>query len=277
MPGIYPAGPADLHADVVGVELTIDGMLVVADRLDLAEFTALGIRANIGDEDVRALVWDQVRRDLSGQGVLDGQGYPDPAVAQMIDTLGRAERTLECRWFRRADATMIRFVLCRRGECHVIAVRDGDLVVLQRFAPQVALADMVTSVLGPAEPAEVEPLTGLAADLADCTTAAQLATHGVGAASARRYAEITGNPVGWVEITATQRHPGGTSTSAGVAAGVLDSTWGRLVSLPRRVGGELYGSFLPGSTENLQRALDSLLEFLPAGGWLDHLDNAGHN
>ena len=127
-PGTYPAGRADLHADVVGVELTIDGMLVVADRLDLTEFTALGIRANIADEDVRTLVWDQVRRDLIGQGVLDSQGYPDPAVAQMIDTLGRAERTLECRWFRRADATMIRFVLCRRGEFQVIAVRDGDLV-----------------------------------------------------------------------------------------------------------------------------------------------------
>ena len=277
MPGTYPAGPGDLHADVVGVELTIDGMLVVADRLDLAEFTALGIRANIADEDVRALVWDQVRRDLIGQGVFDGQGYPDPAVAQMVDTLGRAERTLECRWFRHADATMVRFVLCRRDECHVIAVRNGDLVVLQRFAPQVALADMVTTVLGPAEPAEVEPLTGLAAELAECTTAAQLAAHGVGAASARRYAEITGNPAGWVEITATQRHPGGTTTGAGVAAGVLDSAWGRVVSLPRRVGGELYGSFLPGSTENLQRALDGLLGFLPAGGWLDHLDNARHD
>ena len=275
MPGTYPA-PGDLHADVVGVELTIDGVLVVADRLDLAEFTALGIRANIADEDVRALVWDQVRRDLTGQGVLDGQGYPNPAVAQMVDTLGRAARTLECRWFRHADATMVRFVLCRRDECHVIAVRNGDLVVLQRFAPQVALADMVTTVLGPAEPAEVEPLTGLAAELAECTTAAQLAAHGVGAASARRYAEITGNPVGWVEITATQRHPGGTTTGAGVAAGVLDSAWGRVVSLPRRVGGELYGSFLPGSTENLQRALDGLLGFLPAGGWLDHLDNASH-
>jgi hypothetical protein len=275
MPGTYPA-PGELHADVVGVELTIDGVLVVADRLDLAEFAALGIRANIGDEDVRALVWDQVRRDLIGQGVLDSQGYPDPAVAQMVDAVGRAERTLECRWFRHADATMVRFVLCRRDECHVIAVRNGDLVVLQRFAPQVALADMVTTVLGPAEPAEVEPLTGLAAELAECTTAAQLAAHGVGAASARRYAEITGNPVGWVEITATQRHPGGTTTGAGVAAGVLDSPWGRVVSLPRRVGGELYGSFLPGNTENLQRALDGLLEFLPAGGWLDHPDNASH-
>jgi hypothetical protein len=54
-----------------------------------------------------------------------------------------------------------------------------------------------------------------------------------------------------------------------VAAGVLDSARGRLVSLPRRVGGELYGSFLSGTQENLQRALDSLVEFLPAGAWFD--------
>jgi hypothetical protein len=51
---------------------------------------------------------------------------------------------------------------------------------------------------------------------------------------------------------------------------VLDSEHGRLVSLPRRVGGELYGSFLAGTQQNLQRALDSLVELLPAGSWLDH-------
>jgi hypothetical protein len=128
---------------------------------------------------------------------------------------------------------------------------------------------MVTTVLGPAEPANVEPLTGVAAELARCTTAAQLVAHGVESASARIYAEIIGNPNSWVEITAGQRHPGGTSTQTDVAAGVLDSALGRVVSLPRRVGGELYGSFLSGTQENLQRTLDGLLEFLPAGAWLD--------
>jgi ESX secretion-associated protein EspG len=54
-----------------------------------------------------------------------------------------------------------------------------------------------------------------------------------------------------------------------VAAGVLDAQQGRIVSIPRRVNGELYGSFLPGTNENLQRALDGLLEFLPSGGWFD--------
>ena len=68
------------------------------------------------------------------------------------------------------------------------------------------------------------------------------------------------------------RHPGGTYTQSEVAAGVLDSRLGRIVSIPRRVNGELFGSFLPGSQENLQRALDGLLEFLPSGAWLEQTD-----
>lgn len=44
--------------DVVGVEVTIDGMLVIADRLGLMEFpTALGIRLNIPQPDLRDRVW----------------------------------------------------------------------------------------------------------------------------------------------------------------------------------------------------------------------------
>lgn len=108
------------------------------------------------------------------------------------------------------------------------------------------------------------------AELAECTTASQLTQYGIAPASARVYAEIVGNPTGWVEIVASQRHPGGTTTQTDAAAGVLDSKLGRLVSLPRRVGGDLYGSFLPGTQQNLERALDGLLELLPAGAWLDH-------
>jgi hypothetical protein len=262
------AGPVD---NVVGVEVTIDGLLLIADRLHLIEFpAALGIRPNIPQEDLRNLVWDQVQRDLTGQGVLDHSGYPHPAVAAMVDTLGRPDRTLEGRWWRPdVGGVMVRFAVCRRGDHHVIAARDGDLVVLQLVTPQVGLAGMVTTVLGPAPAANVEPLTGVAAELATCTTAAQLVGHGVAPASARIYAEVVANPSSWVEIAASQRHPGGTSTQTEVAAGVLDSPLGRLVSLPRRVGGELYGSFLAGTPDNLQRTLDGLLEFLPARAWLD--------
>ena len=262
------------YDDVVGVEVTIDGMLVVADRLNLMDFpVALGIRLNIPQVELRDIVWEQVARDLTAQGVLDVFGEPHAEVAAMVDTLSRADRTLEGRWWRRdVGGRMVRFVVCRKGERHVVAARDGDMLVLQRVAPQVGLAGMVTTVLGPATAAGVEPLTGVASKLAECKSANQLSQYGVAPASARTYVEIIGDPASWVEITANERHPGGTYTQADVAAGVLDSRQGRIVSIPRQVNGELYGSFLPGNQENLQRALDGLIEFLPSRTWFDQTD-----
>jgi EspG family len=275
MSSSYTVDPAADVDNVVAVELTIDGMLVVADRLGLADFpTALAIRPNIPQLELRELVWDQVRRDLTDQGVLDIYGAPHPSVAAMVDTLSRADRTLEARWWRRDvnGGTMVRFVVCRKGDRHVVAARDGEMLVLQLVAPQVGLAGMVTTVLGPATATDVEPLTGVASKLAECKTAAQIAQYGVAPASARIYADIIANPTSWVEITATERHPGGTSTTTDLAAGVADSRQGRVVSIPRRVNGELYGSFLPGTAENLQRALDGLVEFLPSGSWFEHTE-----
>ncbi|BBZ19865.1 ESX secretion-associated protein EspG [Mycolicibacterium gadium] len=274
------AHPDATHVDdVVGVEVTIDGMLVIADRLGHSEFpTALGIRLNIPQPELRQIVWEQVARDLTAQGVLDVFGRPHPEVAAMVDTLSRSDRTLEGRWWRRdVGGKMIRFVVCRNGDRHVIAARDGDMIVLQRVAPQVGLAGMVTTVLGTADPADVEPLTGVASQLGECRDANQLMKYGIAPTSARAYADIIANPESWVEITAVERHPGGTFTQADVAAGVLDSRHGRIVSIPRRVNGELYGSFLPGTTENLARALDGLIGFLPSGKWFvqDSTDRAG--
>lgn len=260
------------YDDVVGVELTIDGMLVVADRLHLVDFPlALGIRPNIPYKEQRAIVWDQVTRDLTVQGIFTPSGDPHPEVAAIADTLSRPDRTLECRWWRNdAGGKMFRFAVCRRGKRHVVAARDGDMLVLQRVAPEIGLAAMVNLVIGDETPANVEPLTGIAEELAGTCTVEQLGRYGLSHSSARIYAEATGNPNSWVEITANERHPGGTYAQAGVGAGVLDSALGRIVSTPRRVNGELYGSFLPGSQENLQRALNGLVEFLPSRGWLDH-------
>lgn len=103
---------------------------------------------------------------------------------------------------------MVRFVVCRKGDTHVVAARDGDLLVLQLVAPQIGLAGMVTTVLGSADPAPVEPLTGVASELADCTTPGQLTRYGIAPTMARLYTDIVSNPSSWVEIVASQRHPG---------------------------------------------------------------------
>lgn len=260
--------------DVVGVELTIDGILVVADKLGLTDFPpSMGIRLNIPQPDLRKIVWEQVARDLTAQGVLDVFGTPHPEVAAMLDTLSRPERTLEGRWWRRdLGGKMIRFVVCRKGGRHVVAARDNDMLVLQRVAAQVGLAGMVTTVLGEGQPASVEPLTGVAATLANCRTADELTGYGIPPTSARVYANIISEPESWVELVMSERNPGGTTSQVDVAAGVLDSKQGRIVSIPRRVNGELYGSFLTGTKDNLQRALDGLIEFLPSGSWFDKSD-----
>ncbi|MED5815694.1 ESX secretion-associated protein EspG [Mycolicibacterium sp. 050232] len=261
--------------DVVGAELTIDGILVIADKLGLSDFPpSMGIRLNIPQPDLRKTVWEQVERDLMAQGVLDVFGSPHPEVAAMLDTLSRPERTLEGRWWRRdVGGKMIRFVVCRKGGRHVVAARDNDMLVLQRVAAQVGLAGMVMTVLGEGMPASVEPLTGVAATLANCRTADELTGYGIPPTSARVYANIISEPESWVELVVSERNPGGTTSQVDVAAGVLDSPQGRIVSIPRRVNGELYGSFLTGTKDNLQRALDGLIEFLPSGSWFDRSES----
>jgi hypothetical protein len=271
MTGSYGSTGVD---EVVGVEMTIDGLLVVADKLNLMDFpTALGIRQNIPLLELRDMVWEQVARDLTAQGILSVFGDPHPEVAAMLDTLSRADRTLEGRWWRRdVGGKMVRFTVCRKGDRHVVAARDGDMLVLQRVAPQVGLAGMVNVVMGTATPADVEPMTGMASKLGECTTANQLAQFGNAPPSSRIYADAIAEPLSWVEITANQRHDGGTFTQTDVAAGVLEARQGRIVSIPRRVNGELYGSFLSGTIDNLQRALDGLMEFLPSRSWSDVAD-----
>lgn len=273
---LFADGEPTHYDDVVGVELTIDGMLVVADLLHLVDFPlALGIRPNIPYEEQRKVVWDQVTHDLTAQGILTAYGDPHPEVAAMVGALSRADRTLDCRWWRRdVGGKMVRFVVCRKGYRHVVAARDDDMLVLQRVAPQIGLAAMVNVVIGAGAPANVEPLTGLAAELAEARSAEQLGRYGQPPHSAKIYAEASASPDSWVEITANERHPGGTYSQAGVGAGVLDSSHGRIVSIPRRVNGDLYGSFLPGTPENLQRALDGLIEFLPSATWFEHRDAA---
>ena len=184
----------------------------------------------------------------------------------MVDTLSRADRTLEGRWWRRdVGGKMVRFVVCRKGDRHVVAARDGDMLVLQRVAPQVGLAGMVNDgARARRPPADVEPLTGVASKLAECDDgeSAGAVRHRARLGAYRTPRSSPTPPAGW-RSPPNERHPGGTYTQADVAAGVLDSRQGRIVSIPRRVNGELYGSFLPGTTENLQRALDGLIEFLP--------------
>ena len=87
----FGAGHGGTHFDdVVGVEVTIDGLLLIADKLNLVDFPpSMGIRPNIPIPELRDLVWDQVARDLMAQGVLDT--LPGRIMIGMLIVASRAE------------------------------------------------------------------------------------------------------------------------------------------------------------------------------------------
>ena len=268
-------GRVERQKMVTAVDLTMDGLLVLADKLSVTnDFpVALTIGNNIFHLDLRAQVWAAVTDTLTEQGIIDAAGQIHPEVVDMIYTATRAERTLEGRWFHTAgEGHMVRFAVCRRGTEHLIMVRGGnrgEKVVLQRISSRVGLAGMVQAVIGDVTPAPMmTSVMGRAEDIQNAETPDDLYQFGADARSASTLLKAIQHPDSWAEIVVTERLEGGTISRPTVAAGVLDSPTGRVVSVPKSINSTLYASFTGGSPDNLARALAELTTFLPSGTWM---------
>ncbi|WP_165618340.1 ESX secretion-associated protein EspG [Mycobacterium talmoniae] len=258
---------------MTAVDVTIDGLLVVADALGGVgdDFPlVLGVKpSNIFDDDIKAAVWADVRERLTEQRILDEDGQVNAGVAHMVEIVTRPERTLEARWWRRSRKQLLRFAICRRGDEHVIAARSDDKIVMQRIASSVGLAAMVEVVIGSVAAAPMGPVTGPADRLAAATRTEDLTRYGCDIKSASALLAATSKPTEWVHLVATETLPGGKIARPEPAAGILDSEQGRVVSLPKHVGHNLHATFLAGTTDNLARTIRELTAFLPSGSWED--------
>ena len=149
------------------------------------------------------------------------------------------------------------------------------LALLRNRGPRAAyvwaclgLAAMVESVIGELPPADMGAVTGPAASLAQATVIDDLTRYGCDARSASTLLTATKKKTEWVHMIAAETLSGGhVHRVEKVGAGILDSSVGRVVSLPKTVGRELHTTFLPGSRENLARTLRELPGFLPSGTW----------
>lgn len=263
---IVDSDPAEL---VTAVDLTIDGLLVIADLLGgLGDDFPLvvGVKAsNIFDDDIKSRVWNDVRERLTTQNILADDGEVNADVAQMIEIATRPERTLEGRWWRRDSNQLLRFAICRRNTQHLIMARCDDKIVLQRVSSAIGLAAMTEVVIGTMAAAPIRPVSGPADQLAAATHPEDLTRYGCDVKSAAALLTATRKPTEWVHLVATETRPGGKIERPDPAAGILDSEGGRIVSLPKRRGRELHATFLAGTNENLARTLRELTEFLPSG------------
>lgn len=267
-------GAATPKSVITAVDLTIDGLLVLGHKLGITEEfpMCLGVHNNIVDLELRTMVWAAVAEGLTGQLILDDEGHPHPEVAAMLLTAARAERTLEGRWYHPGpQGRMTRFAICRHQDNHVIVVRGGDggeRIVFQRAVARVGLAAMVEAVIGQVAPAPItSPIMGPVEEIKTATDPEDLTRFGCDFRSATTLLAAVAQPSSWVELVATERLPGGTIERPSVAAGVLDSNTGRVVSIPRTIKNALYGTFAAGNTTNLARAITELIAFLPSHAW----------
>ncbi|WP_165702535.1 ESX secretion-associated protein EspG [Mycobacteroides abscessus] len=272
------------HDLKVAADLTIDEVLVIADALggvgdDFPLVLAIK-KNNIPIPEIKTKVWNAVREGLATKGILDEAGAVHPDMAHMFEIATRPERTLECRWWRPGGAApaaageagqthkqLIRFAICRRGEDHLIIGRNDEKIVPQRVASSVGLAGMVEAVIDRVAPAPMGPVSGPSVELEQAVHPEDLTRFGCDLKSATTLISANRTKTEWVHIVATETLRGGTVERPTPSAGILDSRNGRVVSLPKEVRHVLYGSFLSGTTDNLERALRELTGFLPSGSW----------
>jgi hypothetical protein len=256
---------------LTAVDLTIDGLLVIADTLGgVADDFPLVVGVspdNIFDDELRARVWADVREKLTEQNVLTPAGEVHRELVDLIETTIRPERTLEGRWWRKQTKQMVRFAICRRAGEHIIIARCNDKVVLQRVAASVGLAGMVEAIIGAAAPAAMGPVTGPVDELSKASDLADFTRYGCDVRSASTLLAATRQQVEWVHLVATETLPGGRVDRPAAAVGILDSQVGRVVSLPKIVGYDLHTTFMAGSHDNIARALHELTGFLPSQLW----------
>lgn len=274
------------HDLKVAADLTIDEVLVIADTMggigdDFPLVLAIK-KDNIPIPEIKTKVWNAVREALTAKGILDETGAVHPDIAHMFEIATRPERTLECRWWRPAQphegtagqmnpaAThkqLIRFAVCRRGEDHLIIGRNDEKVVPQRVASSVGLAGMVEAVIGRVAAAPMGPVSGPAVELEQAVHPEDLTRFGCDLKSASTLISANRSKTEWVHVVATETMRGGTVERPAPSAGILDSRSGRVVSLPKQIRNMLYGTFLSGTTDNLERTLHELTGFLPSGSW----------
>lgn len=255
---------------VIGVDLSVDELLVIADILDIGTMfpIVVGIQPdNVFDDELREIVWGACRQQLTDKGILAPEGTVHPGVAALLEPVTRPQRTLEGRWWRKQDQQMVRFAICRREDAHVIIRRTDDHIVLQACAASVGLAAMIEAVIGNLAPANMGPVTGPEEHTAAAEVAADFTQYGADAKSAATLIKANEKVVEWVRLDMTETLPGGKVERPQIGAGILDSELGRIVSIPKTVSGQIHTTFMSGTRENMARMLRELASFLPSTTW----------
>jgi EspG family len=283
-----------MAARPVAVDLNVDAALLLRSLVGIERYPAvLALQPNIFDPHDQARV-DAVVFDRVARGRIVEDGRVQPRVTHWLRCLDRPDIELTGEIFdtepgRPDPVDRLRISLVRAGDTHVLAIRHDDQLVIQELftggRPLPTAAAALLAALGPRPPLLFDPLTAPAAELddlpVDSPAQARRAYLRLGASphTASVLAALRCEVIRWAGIMMVEHHDKNSRPTAGWA-GVFDVPAGRAVLSPSvGVDGQVWSTYAPGDDAAIERALGSLVEFLPSRSWTTarHPDARGAN
>lgn len=261
--------------DDVGVAtLNVDGALFLRRRLAADQFPmVLALMPNVYDDDDQVRVDAVVGEQLAAAGIVDAAGEVHPTIAGWIAAVCRPDREITVRVV--AGEAMLRIVIVRAGDEHVVVMRCDDEVVLsslgsQHHAPTVVdFAGVICDALGDKPACDAEPVTAPVAELS-AKSIAGLRAAGADLATAVALNAAATAPVDkYAELELIEHSLDAAPTSAVHTARIVDTERGRVLVAPRRYPGtrQVWATMGPGTRRRLAAALDDMIELLPSQSW----------
>ncbi|WP_102141316.1 ESX secretion-associated protein EspG [Mycobacterium hubeiense] len=263
------------------VELTVEQAWFIGESVGAGTFPwVLAITPPYSEPSERTRFAAEQTASLVRMGVMTGDDAINPAVAQWIRLVCRAEQWLELR-FVSGPGDLLRGVLARRDGQTVVALRNAQLVTFTEMNidhPQ-ALVPVLCAGLAQKPPARFDEFAmparvGARADeqLRNGADLAEILDFLGVPVSAKPVVTAAFDPRRcYVEIVGGE-HRDGHRVSTEVGVSIVDTPAGRiLVSPARAFDGEWISTFSPGESFAIAAAVERLTATLPSGPWFPDL------
>jgi hypothetical protein len=263
------------------VELTVDHAWFIAETIGAGTFPwVLAITPPYRDAAQRDEFLQRQRSELIRMGVVNEDGFVNPAVAEWIRVVCFPDRWLDLRFVGPADTgELLRGVVAQRTGAGktVVALRSAQLITFTALdidGPR-GLVPVLGVGLAQRPPARFDEFSmpmrvGARADerLRSGAPLSEVVDYLGIPASARPVVEsVFSGPRSYVEVVAGCRRDGQHSTTE-VGMSIVDTTAGRvLVSPTRAFDGEWVSMFRPGTPFAIAVAIEQLTALLPDGHW----------
>lgn len=274
----------DADTAPVSIEVNVDAALFLKDLVGIDSYPwVLALRPNIFLIAERNRVREVIRPQLAQAGILvDGKVHP--VVEHWLNCLYRPDVEMLVRIVdtgregEEADKGMLRMSLVRSGTDHVLAIRNGDHVVIQsvfcRPGEFDTVCEALLAALGPSPALNFAPMTATLEQFAEVPSGQErrrraLQELGAQAHTAAVLSRAMDQVMRRADVAMIEHHDGA-EVIPEIVMTVQDTLSGRIVVTPRAaMDGQVRYTFAPGDDTAVRSGTRALVDLLPGHSWFD--------